>query len=230
MIAPFTDRYSAGQQLGRELHAYAHRPDVVVLGLPRGGVPVAFEVAQALDAPLDVFIVRKLGLPGREELAMGALASGGTLVLNDEVLRDYGVSMVIVDQVREMEQRELERREHLYRGDRPPPELKNKTVIVVDDGLATGATMLAAVRALRHHHPARIIVAVPTGASETIEMLRRHADDVVALTTPDPFYAVGQWYKDFSPTSDGEVRDLLERWDSAHAHAGRVGPGTEDVH
>jgi putative phosphoribosyl transferase len=197
--------------LAARLAKYAGRPDVVVLALPRGGVPVAFEVAQALGAPLDVFLVRKLGMPGHEEFAIGAIASGGVTVLNDETLRDYGVSREQVQAVVEAEQRELERREGRYRGDRPFPDVAGRTVILIDDGLATGSTMRAAVAALRQERPARVIVAVPTAPPETCDELRTIVDEMVCLITPEPFYAVGLWYEDFAQTTDEEVRELLDR-------------------
>jgi putative phosphoribosyl transferase len=207
----FRNRTDAGRQLATALHAYSNRPDVVVLGLPRGGVPVAFEVARALHAPLDVFLVRKLGVPGHEELAMGAIASGGVRVLNEEVVRTLHIPDETVDAVTAAEQRELERREQLFRGERPPADVRGRTVILVDDGLATGSTMRAAVAALRRQQPTCIIVAVPVGAVETCEELGAEADEAVCVRTPDPFYAVGIWYGNFSQTTDEEVRDLLER-------------------
>jgi putative phosphoribosyl transferase len=209
MARPFHDRIDAGRQLAAQLTAYANRPDVLILALPRGGVPVAFEVAQALDAPLDVFLVRKLGLPGQEELAMGAIATGGVTVLNSEVVDRLGIPDEVIDHVAAQEQRELERRERLYRNDRPPPNVRGKTVILVDDGLATGATMYAAAAALREQAPDRIVVAVPTAAPETCDAFRDAVDEIVCAITPDPFYAVGRWYEDFSQTTDDEVRDLL---------------------
>jgi putative phosphoribosyl transferase len=211
VAARFRDRRDAGRQLAAYLRKYAGRSDVLVLALPRGGVPVAFEVAQALGAPLDVFLVRKLGLPGHEEFAIGAIASGGVRVLNHETLREYGVSREQVEAVIEAEERELERRERRYRGDRPFPDVAGRTVILIDDGLATGSTMRAAVAALRQEGPARVIVAVPTAPPETCEELATIVDDMVCLITPDPFYAVGLWYEDFSQTTDEEVRELLER-------------------
>ena len=195
--------------------AYAGRGDVVVLALPRGGVPVAYEVAHMLRAPLDVFVVRKLGVPGHEELAMGAVASGGVRVLNDDVVRGLGIPDHLVDAVTTWERRELRRRERLYRGDRPAPDVRGKTVILVDDGLATGASMHAAIAALRQQGPARIVVAVPTAARETCDALRADVDDVICAITPEPFHAVGLWYEDFSQTTDEEVRELLAR--AAHA-------------
>lgn len=196
---------------------YAGRPEVIVLALPRGGVPVAYEVATALGAPLDVFLVRKLGVPGHEELAMGAVASGGVRVLNTEVVEALGISEQAIEGVAQQELRELERRERVYRGGRPPPELRDRVVILVDDGLATGSSMRAAVAAVRQQHPRRIVVAVPTAAAETCEDFRREVDEVVCLSTPEPFYAVGLWYRDFSQTSDDEVRALLERAAAAAA-------------
>jgi len=207
----FRDRAEAGQQLAALLAAYAHRPDLLVLALPRGGVPVAYEVARALDAPLDVFLVRKLGVPGHEELAMGAIASGGVRVLNDDVVESLRIPLSIVDQVTEREQEELQRRERAYRGDRPPPDVRGRTVILVDDGLATGSTMRAAAAAVRRQQPARVVVAVPVAAASTCDALRTEVDEVACVLTPEPFYAVGIWYEDFSQTTDDEVRDLLAR-------------------
>jgi predicted phosphoribosyltransferase len=205
----FGDRTEAGRMLAARLEKYAGKPDVIVLALPRGGVPVAYEVARALHAPLDVFVVRKLGIPAHEELAMGAVATGGVRVLNDQVIRGLSIPDYVVDAVATWELRELERRERLYRGDRPPPDVRGKTVILVDDGLATGSTMLAAVRALRLQGPARIVVAVPVAAPDTCELLKAYVDEVVCAATPEPFYAVGLWYRDFSQTTDEEVRELL---------------------
>jgi predicted phosphoribosyltransferase len=207
----FRDRAEAGQILAGKLTAYANRPDVLVLALPRGGVPVGYEVAQALHAPLDVFLVRKLGLPGQEELAMGAIASGGTRVINEEVVGKLNIPDEVIDAVAVEEQRELSRREADYRDGRPLPDVHGRTIILVDDGLATGSTMRAAVAALRLLGPARIVVAVPVGARETCAELRHQADDAVCAMSPEPFYAVGAWYEDFEQTSDEEVRDLLAR-------------------
>jgi putative phosphoribosyl transferase len=182
----------------------------LVLALPRGGVPVGFEVAKALHAPLDVFIVRKLGVPGQEELAMGATATGKIRVLNEEVIRGLGIPDETVEAVAAVEERELERRERLYRGDRPAADVKDKPVILIDDGLATGSTMRAAIVALKRRHPARIVVAVPVAAA-TCDELRSEVDELVCAVTPEPFFSVGQWYENFSQTSDEEVQDLLKR-------------------
>jgi putative phosphoribosyl transferase len=208
---PFRDRAEAGRALARVLSHYAGRDDVIVLALPRGGVPVAAEVAKELGAPLDVFLVRKLGVPGHEELAMGAIASGGVLVLDDGVLRWLGISEDQVQRALTRELDELRRREAAYRNGRPLPDLKGKTVILVDDGLATGASMQAAARAVRRHQPARIVIAVPVASRATCDQFRDDVDEVVCAVTPEPFYAVGNWYEDFSQTSDEEVRELLER-------------------
>src|SRR5580704_969849 len=205
----FPDRSEAGRLLAAKLTAYANRPDVLVLGLPRGGVPVAYEVAQALGAPLDVFVVRKLGIPGYEELAMGAVATGGVRVLNDEIVRRLRIPEYIIDAVAARELQELARRERLYRGGRPPPDVRGRTVVLVDDGLATGATMYAAIEALRQQNPARIVVAVPTASPETCEEMKTKADEVICAITPEPFQAVGRWYQDFSQTTDEEVEALL---------------------
>jgi predicted phosphoribosyltransferase len=209
MPAAFRDRKEAGRRLAAELRKYAGQRDVVVLALPRGGVPVASEVARALGAPLDVFVVRKVGVPWHEELAMGAIASGGVRLLNEELIRVYRIDPADVEMVMRREQAELERRERLYRGGRPFPDLRNKTVILVDDGLATGSTMRVAVEALRKEGPARIVVAVPVASPETCDAFRDVADDIVCAMTPEPFYAVGIWYDDFSQTTDEEVHELL---------------------
>jgi putative phosphoribosyl transferase len=205
----FQDRTDAGRQLAEELLSYAGRDDVIVLALPRGGVPVAFEVAQRLGVPLDVFVVRKLGVPGHEELAMGAIASGGIRVLNEDVLYVLPDAQSIVEMVTAIEREELKRRERDYRGDRPAPEVRGRTVILVDDGLATGATMRAAAAALRQQGAAKIIVAVPVGAPITCHEIKSVADEVICLQTPGSFMGVGQYYEDFSQTTDEEVRELL---------------------
>ena len=208
-LQPFRDRVEAGEFLAEGLSQYRDRDDVIVLALPRGGVPVAAEIARRLHVPFDVFVVRKLGVPGHEELAMGAIATGGARVINDDVVGPLGIPSQVIDSVARREQIELERREELYRGSSAPIGLVGKTVILVDDGLATGSTMRAAVKAVRQQEPARVIVAVPVGAPETCATLAREADDVVCVRTPDPFVAVGLWYRDFTPTSDREVRALL---------------------
>jgi predicted phosphoribosyltransferase len=209
----FEDRREAGRALALRLRPYAGRDDVVVLALPRGGVPVAFPVAELLGAPLDLFLVRKLGTPGHRELAMGAIASGGIRVLNDEVVKWYGIPPEAIDAVAREEERELGRREIAYREGRDGVPLEGRVVILIDDGLATGSTMMAAVKAVQQRRPARVIVAVPVGARETCAALSAVADEVVCLRMPEPFSAVGQWYLDFDQTSDEEVRKLLR----AHA-------------
>lgn len=206
----FRDRTEAGQQLAQALWHYAERSDVLVLALPRGGVPVAFEVAQELNAPLDVLVVRKLGVPGQEEMAMGAIAASGVRFLNEDIVNRLQISQTDIDQVAAAEQQELEHREALYREDRPAFDLRNRTVIIVDDGLATGATMKAAVMALRQHHPAHVVVAVPVASAETCQELAQAVDDVVCVRTPEPFRAVGLWYEQFPQTTDQEVQDLLQ--------------------
>jgi putative phosphoribosyl transferase len=210
-LQSFADRREAGRELASRLGRYLGREDVVVLGLPRGGVPVAYEIATALGAPLDVFLVRKLGVPGHAELAMGAIASGGVRVLNTDVIRWYGLPESAIDRVAAEEQEELARREREYRREQAPLDLRGRTVVLVDDGLATGSTMKAAVKAVRTLEPARIVVAVPVGASDTCRELTELADEVVCAHTPEPFSAVGLWYRDFSQTTDDEVRDLLEK-------------------
>lgn len=205
----FKDRVDAGRALARLLTTYAGRRDVLVLGLPRGGVPVAAEVARALGAPVDVFLVRKLGVPGHEELACGAIAEGGVRVLNDSLIAQLDLPPSLIDLIARREQLELDRRDRLYRGDRPAPDVRQRIVILVDDGLATGATMEAGVRALRSLGPAKIVVAAPVGARETCERLKTIADDVVCASTPQSFDAVGLWFDDFRQTTDDEVRALL---------------------
>jgi predicted phosphoribosyltransferase len=218
---PFRDRADAGRQLAALLPRYADRSDVLVLALPRGGVPVAFEIARRLNAPLDVFVVRKLGVPGHSELAMGAIAGSGVQVLSLDLIRELGIPDALVEQVAAREREELQRREGLYRGSRRPPAIRDRTILLVDDGLATGSTMEAAILALRQQSPARIIVAVPVGAPDTCARLAQVADEVVCAVTPDPFSAVGLWYENFSQTTDDEVKRLLaqgsrEILDSSH--------------
>lgn len=207
----FENRKEAGQQLAQELSEYAGRDDVVVLGLPRGGVPVAFEVAKALKAPLDVFVVRKLGLPRNPELAMGAIASGDVRVMNENVVRKSGVSDRAIERVIEQEREKLKEREEIYRGARPRVDLEGKTVLLIDDGLATGATMRAAIRALREHNPQKVVVAVPTAPPETCAEFEEIVDEIICVTTPRLFMGVGGAYRDFSQTTNQEVRDMLER-------------------
>jgi putative phosphoribosyl transferase len=207
----FRDRYDAGETLAARLREFAGRPDVVVLALPRGGVPVGYVVARELGVPLDVFVVRKLGTPGQPELAMGAIASGGVRVLNRDVVDSLAIPDWAIEQVTRQEEEELQRRDRQYRGNRSPLEVRGKTVILVDDGLATGSTMRAASAALRKAGAAGIVVAVPVASRGTCDQLREEGNDVVCATTPEPFFAVGQWYKDFDQTSDQEVRDLLDR-------------------
>lgn len=205
----FRDRRDAGRHLAEKLGRYADEPEVLVLALPRGGVPVAFEVARRLHAPLDLFLVRKLGVPGQEELAMGAIATGGIYVVNEEVVRALGIPREMLEAVAAKEQRELARRDQVYRGNRPPPAIRGRTVILVDDGLATGSSMRAAIAALRRQEPARIVVAVPVAAASTCAELAHEVDAVICAFTPEPFQAVGLWYQDFSQTTDEEIRDLL---------------------
>jgi putative phosphoribosyl transferase len=208
----FHDRSQAGQALAERLRdEYADTPNLLVLGLPRGGVPVAYEVARELGAPLDVFVVRKLGVPGHEELAMGAIASGGVRVLSDSLVRSIGISQEAIERTVAAENAELERRERAYRGNRPPLDVTGRTVILVDDGLATGSTMRAAALAVQAQRPERVVVAVPVAAEQTCNEFREDVDDVVCVATPEPFHAVGLWYENFEPTSDEEVRELLAR-------------------
>ncbi|MGZ5504437.1 MAG: phosphoribosyltransferase [Chthoniobacterales bacterium] len=230
MKTQFLNRTEAGQFLAENLSAYANRDDVLVLALPRGGVPVAAEVAKRLNAPLDVFVVRKLGLPGHPELAMGAIATGGVRVFNGEVMNSFRIPDEVVNAVTAEELIEIQRREKAYRDDLPPLQLEGKTVILVDDGIATGSTMLAAVAALRQLNAARIVVAAPVIAGSIYYEIRRAADDVAAVIVPENFYAVGQWYEDFSQTSDDEVRDLLAqaaRHQPVEARAAAMEPGME---
>jgi len=205
----YRDRSEAGRMLASELTAYAKQPAVLVLALPRGGVPVAFEVARALQAPLDVFLVRKLGVPGHEELAMGAIATGGIRVINEDVVRMLHIPEHIIEKVVNRELQELGRRERLYRDNRPLPDVHNRIIILIDDGLATGATMRAAIQALRLQHPTRLVVAVPVAAPPGYDILREEVDEVICPLTPESFHGVGWWYEDFSQTSDREVHDLL---------------------
>ena len=207
----FRDRTEAGKYLATKLLSYKDRPDVLVLALPRGGVPVAFEVAQALRVPLDIFLVRKLGVPGHEELAMGAISTGGVRVLNEDIVDYLRIPEHVIDAVAAEELKELERRELAYRGNRAEPDVKGKTVILIDDGLATGSTIRAAAQALRQQQPARIVVAVPVSAPETCDEYRIGVDEIICAVTPEPFLGVGMWYLDFPQTTDDEVRDLLER-------------------
>ncbi len=205
----FKNRRDAGMQLARHLKEYRERPDVLVLALPRGGVPVGFEVAHALDAPLDVFVVRKLGVPGHEELAMGAVASGGVRVLNEEILAALDIEEETLARVAAEEERELARRERTCRGERSMPEIRDHTIILVDDGLATGSTMKAAATALRSEDPKRIVAAVPVAAAEACDALRAEVDEIICVLTPQPFFAIGLWYEEFVQTTDEEVRRLL---------------------
>ncbi len=216
MKLPIKDRTAAGKALADALNAYRGRADLIVLALPRGGVPVAREVASYLGAPLDLMVVRKLGVPGQRELAMGAIASGGIRVMNEDIVRFIGITPPEIDQVEAEERKELQRRELAYRGDRPWPELAGQCVILIDDGLATGATMRAAVEAVRTRAPAEIVVAVPVAPPDTIARLRELADAVICLAEPEPFQAIGLWYVDFSQVSDDEVRELLDiMWNEA---------------
>lgn len=206
----FTDRRDAGRQLARALDAYARRPDVVVLALPRGGVPVGYEIARALGVPLDVLVVRKLGVPGQPELAMGAIASGGIRVIDRRIVDSIGIPDRVLEAASQRERAELERRERAFRGDRPPLDIGGRIAIVVDDGLATGSSMRAALDAVRTRRPVRIVCAVPVAPPETCAALRQHADEMICLVTPEDMYAVGLWYENFAQTDDDEVRALLE--------------------
>jgi predicted phosphoribosyltransferase len=217
-LRQFADRREAGRELASRLSGYRGRGDIVVLALPRGGVPVAFELAEALDAPLDIFVVRKLGMPGHPEFAIGAIASGGVRVLSEDVIREFGIATDVLDEIARRELIELERREREYRQGRGLADLRGRTVILVDDGLATGSSMRAAVEAVRALDPSRVVVGVPVGAPSTCAALATIADEVVCAREPEPFSAVGLWYRDFSQTTDEEVRDLLTR----HADASRA--------
>ncbi|BAY39634.1 hypothetical protein NIES2111_40100 [Nostoc sp. NIES-2111] len=212
----FKDRTAAGQVLAKKLANYANRPNVLVLALPRGGVPVGFEVAKALNAPLDVLIVRKLGVPENEELAMGAIASGDVRILNQGIISQIQISDEVIAKVTAQEQRELERRERMYRGDRPFPDLKEKIVILVDDGLATGATMWAAVLAVKQKQPKEVVIAVPVAAPETYEEMHNNVENMICANTPTPFCSVGLWYEKFPQTTDDEVRELLKKASNNH--------------
>jgi predicted phosphoribosyltransferase len=207
----YSDRREAGEVLASKLMKYKDRPDVIILALPRGGVPVAYEVAKALNAPLDIFLVRKLGVPGHEELAMGAIATGGVRVLNDDVVDYLNIPDSVIDEITEEELEELRRRERVYRGDRSEPDVREKTVILVDDGLATGSTIRAGAQALRQQGPNKIVVAVPVSAPQTCDEYRIGVDEIVCAVTPEPFLGVGRWYDDFSQTTDEEVHDLLQK-------------------
>lgn len=211
MELPIKDRVAAGRALGEALKAYADREDVIVLALPRGGVPVAYEVIQAIHTSLDLMLVRKLGTPGHEELAMGAIATGGARVLNEDVIHSLSINEETINEVVKREQQELVRRQRAYRGNRPLPDLEGQCVILVDDGVATGATIRAAIAALRQQRPARIVVAVPIAPADTVEQLRRDADEVICLDAPEPFVAISRWYRDFPQISDDDVRELLSR-------------------
>lgn len=213
----FANRTEAGRRLANQLQKYANRKDVIVLGIPRGGVPVAFEIARSLKVPLDVFIVRKLGVPGHEELGFGAIASGGTQVLNREIVDALRLSPLLIELVAQKERKELNRREQAYRGGRPSLDLNRKTVILVDDGIATGSGVAAAVNALRQTKPSHIVIAVPVAPRSSCSRLKSKVDDLVCLEMPEPFYGVGQFYSDFSQTSDAEVTELLDRADRPEA-------------
>jgi putative phosphoribosyl transferase len=215
----FKDRHDAGRKLAARLPHYADRKDVVVLALPRGGVPVGYEVAKKLNAPLDVFLVRKLGVPGQEELAMGAIASGGVRIVNEDLVNYLGIPDEVIEGIAAVEQRELERRELAYRDKRPRPDVKDRVAILIDDGLATGSTMRAAAESLRRQEPRQIVVAVPVSSPETCEEFRSEVDEIVCAVTPEYFQGVGLWYEDFSQTSDEEVRELLKRGPQQQQHA-----------
>ncbi|HTK11183.1 MAG TPA: phosphoribosyltransferase family protein [Ktedonobacteraceae bacterium] len=217
MIKQFRDRVEAGKLLAVRLASYSNRPDVLVLALPRGGVPVGYEIAHMLHAPLDVMIVRKLGVPGQEELAMGAIASGGVRVLNYDVVHTLGISEAVINEVAAREQRELERRERLYRENRPPCAIRGRIVMLVDDGIATGSTMQAALSVVKQQQPAHVIVAVPIAAAATCDNFVAQGDEVVCVLKPEMLYAIGVWYEQFAQTSDEEVRELLKHARQLHA-------------
>ena len=221
-MTPFKDRRDAGRILALKLSTYAKRQNTLIVALPRGGVPVAYEVALILNVPMDICIVRKLGLPGREELAIGAIASGGIRILNSDIIRMLSIPEEVINFVARRELQELQRRERLYRGNRPPPEVRDRTIILIDDGLATGASMRAAVAGVRAQHPARIVVAVPAAAAETCDAFRSAVEDVVCAITPEPFYGVGRWYEDFSQVTAEEVRTLLEEANRQLSYGGAV--------
>lgn len=218
-IKRFKDRAQAGALLAKRLHSYAKRADVVVVALPRGGVPVGYAIAQALELPLDIMLVRKLGMPGHEEYAMGAIASGGLCVLQPAAVGALAVPPEVIEAVAQRELKELERREKLYRVDHPPLPLQGRVAILVDDGLATGATMLAALRAVHQMQPAYVVMAVPVAARDSFQAVASEADEAICLYQPEPFYAVGRWYENFGKTSDDDVRQLLD--DAARVHAKR---------
>lgn len=211
MTKRFLNRAEAGRLLATRLAPYANRSDVLVLGLPRGGVPVAFEVAEGLHVPLDICLVRKLGVPGHKELAMGAIASGGVRVLNYDVISWLNINGKTIDHVAEKELRELQRRDRTYRGNRPQPEIRDRTILLIDDGLATGATMRSAIAIVKQQRPQQIVVAIPVAPKDTCQELRAEVDEVVCLITPEPFYAIGVWYENFAQTTDAEVCTLLEQ-------------------
>ena len=229
----FANRTSAGKELALHLRRYANREDVIVLGAPRGGIPVAFEVATELGAPLDVFVLRKLGVPDREEFAFGAIASGGVRIIDRNTVESLGITGLDIERVTRAEKQELERRERAYRGGRPPLDVRGLTVILIDDGIATGSSMRAAIRALRQLKPGRIVLAVPVAPASTCGQLRFEADELVCIETPEPFYGVGQFYGDFSQVSDREVKELLEnasrqRRDSRYQDVQITASGTQE--
>jgi len=227
MYMAFENRVDAGRRLAQSLKGYAGRKDVIVLGIPRGGVPVAFEIARALQAPLDIFLSRKLGVPGQEELAFGALATGGVRILDQDLVQELNISEPEIERITGTVRKELERRERVYRGTRPPLQVEGKTVILVDDGIATGSSMRAAVHALRQMKPSRIVVAVPVAPIQTCNRLKLEVDELVCLSSPDFFWAIGQFYEDFSQISDEEVTELLHR--AAQQPAPQPQPSIEEA-